>query len=45
VGEHWAKLSVGDANADQKLTPEELKAAFESGKLTPRMLRGEHGRR
>lgn len=45
VGEHWAKLSVADANADQKLTPEELKAAFESGKLKPRMLRGEHGRR
>ncbi len=45
VGEHWTKLSVADANADQKLTPEELKAAFESGKLKPRMLRGEHGRR
>lgn len=45
VGEHWAKLSVADANADQKLTPEELKAAFESGKLKPRMLRREHGRR
>jgi hypothetical protein len=43
VGEHWAKLSVADANGDQKLTPEELKAAFESGKLKP--MRGEHGRR
>ncbi len=44
VGEHWAKLSVADANGDQKLTQEELKAAFESGKLRP-MMRGEHGRR
>jgi Ca2+-binding EF-hand superfamily protein len=43
VGERWAKLSVADANGDQKLTPEELKAAFESGKLKP--MRGEHGRR
>jgi hypothetical protein len=43
VGEHWAKLSAADANGDQKLTPEELKAAFESGKLKP--MRGEHGRR
>jgi len=42
--EHWAKLSVADANGDQKVTPEELKAAFESGKLKPMMLRGEHGR-
>jgi hypothetical protein len=45
VGEHWAQLSVADANGDQKLTPEELKAAFESGKIKPPMLRGEHGRR
>ena len=43
VGEHWAKLSAADANGDAKLTPEELKAAFESGKLKP--MRGEHGRR
>jgi hypothetical protein len=43
VGEHWAKLSAADANGDQKLTTEELKAAFESGKLRP--MRGEHGRR
>ncbi|RYZ10272.1 MAG: hypothetical protein EOO73_01470 [Myxococcales bacterium] len=42
VGEHWAKLSVADANGDQKLTPEELKTAFEAGKLKP--MRGEHGR-
>jgi hypothetical protein len=42
VAERWAKLSVADANGDQKLTPEELKAAFESGKLKP--MRGEHGR-
>lgn len=40
--EHWAHLSVADANGDQKLTPEELKAAFESGKLRP--MRGEHHR-
>lgn len=33
--EHWAKLSVADANGDQKLTPEELKAAFEAGKIGP----------
>lgn len=43
VGERWAKLSVADANGDQKLTPDELKAAFESGKLKP--MRGEHGKR
>jgi hypothetical protein len=43
VGEHWAKLSVADANGDQKLTPDELKAAFESGKLKP--MRGDHGKR
>jgi Ca2+-binding EF-hand superfamily protein len=42
VGEHWAKLSVADANGDQKLTADELKTAFESGKLMPP--RGEHGR-
>lgn len=43
VGEHWSKLSVADANGDQKLTPEELKTAFAAGKLKP--MRGEHGRR
>ncbi len=42
--EHWGKLSVADANGDQKLTPEELKAAFESGKIKPPM-RGERGER
>lgn len=42
VGEHWAKLSVADANGDQKLSADELKAAFEAGKLKP--MRGEHGR-
>lgn len=42
VGEHWAQLSVADANGDQKLTAEELKTAFEAGKLKP--MRGEHGR-
>ncbi len=48
VGEHWAKLSVADANGDQKLSPDELKAAFEAGKIKPPMRRdgrGEHGRR
>jgi hypothetical protein len=40
VGERWAKLSVADANGDQKLSPEELRAAFESGKLKGPM-RGE----
>ena len=43
VGEHWTKLSAADANGDSKLTPDELKAAFVSGKLKP--MRGEHGRR
>jgi hypothetical protein len=37
---HWAKLSAADANGDQKLTPEELKTAFQSGKLKPPMMRG-----
>ena len=45
LGPHWANLSAADANGDQKLTPEELKAAFESGKIKPPMMRGEHGRR
>jgi hypothetical protein len=43
--EHWARLSVADANGDHKLTQDELKAAFESGKLKPPMMRGEHGKR
>jgi hypothetical protein len=38
--EHWARLSVADTNGDQKLTEEELKAAFESGKLRP--MHGRH---
>lgn len=42
LGERWAKLSVADSNGDQKLTPDELKAAFETGKLGP--MRGEHRR-
>lgn len=45
--EHWTRLSVADANGDQKLSQDEIKAAFESGKLKPPM-RGEmrgHGRR
>jgi hypothetical protein len=33
VGEKWSKLSVADANGDQKLTPDELRAAFEAGKI------------
>lgn len=41
--EHWAKLSVADANGDQKLSSDELKAAFMAGKIQPPMLRG-HGR-
>jgi hypothetical protein len=45
LGDRWAKLSVADANGDHKLTQEELKVAFESGKLRPPMMRGEHGRR
>jgi hypothetical protein len=44
VGEHWTKLSVADQNGDQKLTPAELRAAFESGKIKP-LRRGEHGKR
>jgi hypothetical protein len=35
VGDKWSKLSVADQNGDLKLTPDELKAAFESGKLKP----------
>jgi hypothetical protein len=35
LGDKWSKLSVADQNGDQKLTPEELKTAFESGKLKP----------
>ena len=40
--ERWAKLSVADTNGDQKLTPDELKAAFESGKLKGMMHREHH---
>ncbi len=42
LGERWSKLSAADANGDQKLTADELKAAFEAGKLKP--MRGEHRR-
>ena len=43
LGGKWAKLSVADQNGDQKLTPDELKAAYESGKLKPTgMGRGKH---
>ena len=45
VGEHWSKLSVADQNGDQKLTPDELRTAFESGKIKPPMMRGKHGKR
>lgn len=44
VGERWTKLSVADQNGDQKLTPDELRAAFEAGKIRlPK--HGEHGKR
>jgi hypothetical protein len=36
LGDKWSKLSVADANGDQKLTPGELRAAFEAGKLRKR---------
>jgi hypothetical protein len=45
VGEHWNKLSAADQNGDQKLTAEELRSAFESGKIKPPMMRGKHGKR
>lgn len=43
LGKHWAKLAAADANGDQKLTQDELKAAFEAGKIKPHT-RGERGR-
>ncbi len=43
VGEHWAKLSVADRDGDAKLTPEELRTAFEAGELAPP--RHPHGKR
>ena len=42
--EKWSHLSAADQNGDQKLTPEELKSAFESGKIKPRW-GGERGKR
>jgi len=39
--EHWARLVVADANGDQKLTQDELKAAIEAGKIE----RPKHGKR
>jgi hypothetical protein len=45
LGEHWSKLSAADQNGDQKLSPEELRTAFDSGKLKPAMMRGKHGKR
>jgi hypothetical protein len=45
LGEHWGKLSAADQNGDQKLTADELRAAFESGKIKPPMMRGKHGTR
>jgi Ca2+-binding EF-hand superfamily protein len=33
LGKRWEKLRVADANGDQKLTLDELRAAFEAGKL------------
>lgn len=44
LGERWTKLSVADANGDQKLTAEELKAAFEAGKIQPPKMRPGQGR-
>jgi EF hand len=45
AGDRWAHLSPADANGDQKLTFDELKTAFESGKLKPPMGHGRHGGR
>jgi Ca2+-binding EF-hand superfamily protein len=33
LGDKWSKLSAADQNGDQKLTAEELRIAFESGKI------------
>lgn len=41
LGELWSKFSVADQNGDKKLTPEELRTAFESGKIERPM----HGKR
>jgi hypothetical protein len=41
--ERWAKLSPADANGDQKLTQDELKAAFEAGKIKMGGKRHRHG--
>ena len=35
LGDKWSRLSPADQNGDQKLSPDELKAAFESGKIKP----------
>jgi EF hand len=40
--ERWSKFSAADANGDQKLTQDELKAAFEAGKLKAPMKHGKH---
>jgi hypothetical protein len=45
LGEHWGKLSAADQNGDQKLTADELRTAFETGKIKPPMMRGKHGKR
>jgi EF hand len=42
--DRWSKLSVADANGDQRLTPDELKAAFQAGKIMPPMKHGKHRR-
>ena len=44
VGDKWSRLSVADANGDQKLTPDELRAAFEAGKLKPPGHQGQPGK-
>jgi hypothetical protein len=33
LGDKWSKLSAADQNGDQKLTADELRTAFESGKI------------
>lgn len=42
--ERWARLSAADQNGDQKLTPEELRAAFEAGKIKLHGKHGKHGK-
>lgn len=41
LGKRWDKLSAADQNGDKKLSADELRAAFESGKIAP--MRGKPG--